>query len=326
VVGRLTGDPERAKAYRDAASPVKVTDLQDGGVLMSPRREIALSLLAGCAIPLPLTDLDGLAEAARYTLTTASRLTTQDAAFLCAALGAYHQTRGIRVGQAEGTLAGADGTKPITGAGAAFASAKGRGARVTVINSGTVPLWIRVAREGMTAGRIQNGYSEGALKLANDWIRQGSQPVRLEEGLIQGESYVGKITLVSGHARRNIVVSIPLPGGVEPVNPRLDPDALAAMGFGRPNENAEGAGRDENPEENEAGPTDNILEPSHTEIRDDRLILVFDEIPAGTRYCHYLVRAVTTGTFTQPGTTVEAMYAPDVRAGLPGVTVTVRTP
>ena len=326
VVGRLTGDAERAKAYRTAKSPVRVTDLQEGGALMSPRREIALSLLAGCAIALPQSELDGLAEAARYTLTRADRLTTQDAAFLCAALGAWHQIRGGHAGQAAGFLALADGTKSISGSTAATASARGPGARITVNNTGAVPLWVRVTREGMSAGGIQTGYSEGGLRMEHDWMLPGARPVPSDADLIQGESYVGRLTLSSRRVRRNIVVSIPLPAGVEPVNPRLDPDALEAMGFGRPGDNAEDTGRIRDGGENERPPDDDILVPSHTEIRDDRLILVFDEIPAGTRRCHYLMRAVTAGTFSQPGMVAEAMYAPDVRAGLPGLTVTVKTP
>lgn len=320
MVARLTADPGRAEAYRKAAAPLRIDEADDGGALMSPRRECALALLAGCAIPLPGEELDGLAVAARRALTTADRLTTQDAAFLCAALGAYHKARGISVGQATGTIVGPDGEKAIEASRAASASARGKGARITVTNVGSVSLWIRVAREGMTAGGVQDGYSEGDLDISVDWARAGRQPVQLSEGLVQGESYVGILTLSSKHPRRNVAVSIPLPAGLEAVNPRLDGSALAAMGFGQP------AGDLENGAEDSVQIQNDVLVPNHTEIRDDRLILVFNQIPDGKRSCFYLVRAVTSGTFTLPGIVAEAMYAPDARAGLPGCTVTVQTP
>jgi len=324
VVARLTGDAARAEVYRKAEAIVPVRKQEDGGALMSPRRETALALLAGCAIPLPLGELDGMAEAARYALTRAERLTTQESAFLCAALSAYHRVRGVHVGgKAAGVMTGPQGEELFEGTRTVTLSAKGKDARFLVRNTGATSLWIRCVREGMKKNQIQQQYEEGGLKISLNWFKPGRIPAPWEDGLVQGESYVGQIRIESGANRKNVAVSIPLPAGLEPVNPRLDPDALAAMGLGisvRPENN--------NPDAQENTPLTerNILTPSFNEIRDDRLILVFDELPKGKKWCYFLTRAVSTGRFVYPGVTAEGMYSPEARAGLPGGTVTIRLP
>jgi len=100
---------------------------------------------------------------------------------------------------------------------------------------------------------------------------------------------------VCDNLSKNVIVADLLPAGFEIENPRLDADVLAGQKL-------EGAAT-----------------PAYLEIRDDRLVVAFDALEAGTHHFYYLVRAVTPGSFQYPPVHAECMYDPAVRgASLPG--------
>jgi uncharacterized protein YfaS (alpha-2-macroglobulin family) len=88
---------------------------------------------------------------------------------------------------------------------------------------------------------------------------------------------------------KNIVVSLPLAGGLEIENPRLmDPDNSA----------------------------DNYYDYSYgarTEMRDDRLLLFVDHISDKFKW-EFTMRAITPGSFTLPPIAAEGMYSPGTRS------------
>ncbi len=51
---------------------------------------------------------------------------------------------------------------------------------------------------------------------------------------------------------------------------------------------------------------------NHIEMHDDRVLLFADSLTPGIHTHRYLVRALTYGTFTAPGTKIEEMYSPEV--------------
>lgn len=51
---------------------------------------------------------------------------------------------------------------------------------------------------------------------------------------------------------------------------------------------------------------------NHIEMHDDRVLLFADSLTPGIHTHRYLVRALTYGTFSAPGTKIEEMYAPEV--------------
>ena len=51
---------------------------------------------------------------------------------------------------------------------------------------------------------------------------------------------------------------------------------------------------------------------NHIEMLDDRVLLFADSLTAGVHTHRYLVRALTHGTFSTPGTKIQEMYAPEV--------------
>ena len=48
--------------------------------------------------------------------------------------------------------------------------------------------------------------------------------------------------------------------------------------------------------------------PSFLELRDDRLVLAFDELATGSHRYYYVVRAVTPGKYVYPPAQAECMY------------------
>ncbi|MBN2205851.1 MAG: hypothetical protein JW742_00465, partial [Candidatus Aminicenantes bacterium] len=95
-----------------------------------------------------------------------------------------------------------------------------------------------------------------------------------------------------------VVVDDPLPAGLEAVNSSFlteSEEELRRM--------SESAGED-------GGPYG--LGFNHVELRDDRVLLFADWLPAGVHRHRYLARALSFGTFRMPGSKAEEMYAPEV--------------
>lgn len=95
-----------------------------------------------------------------------------------------------------------------------------------------------------------------------------------------------------------IVVDDPLPAGLEAV----DSSFLTESEEER-RRMEEGGGDDDGP----FG-----LGFNHVELRDDRVLLFADWLPAGVHRHRYLARALSYGTFRMPGSKAEEMYAPEV--------------
>ncbi len=102
-----------------------------------------------------------------------------------------------------------------------------------------------------------------------------------------------------------VVVEDPLPAGFEAVNPRFLTEseeaqaALDRMGDrGGDGEDGEGA-FDVDPF-------------NHVEMRDDRVVLFADSLPAGVWTHRYLARATAYGSFRVPGPAASLMYEPEV--------------
>lgn len=96
-----------------------------------------------------------------------------------------------------------------------------------------------------------------------------------------------------------VVVDDPLPAGFEAVNPTFETES-----------------------QEKAGQLDAIAAAAgesrwwwrgfnHVEMRDDRVLLFADSLPAGVHRHRYLARALTPGVFALPGSKAEMMYAPE---------------
>ncbi|MBW2453068.1 MAG: Ig-like domain-containing protein [Deltaproteobacteria bacterium] len=101
------------------------------------------------------------------------------------------------------------------------------------------------------------------------------------------------VQVVTTAPRHFVVVDDPLPGGLVAIDPALRTGLLETGGGSR--------GYD------------------HRELRDDRVLFFVDHLPAGIRTFSYWARARTPGSYVQPPTVVQEMYAPEIR-GATGVT------
>ncbi len=113
----------------------------------------------------------------------------------------------------------------------------------------------------------------------------------------RGELVRVRVTIVAPAALHYVVVNDPLPAGLEAVDASLQtdaqvPDKYSVLDFAR-----KGWG---------------WWYFSHTELRDEKVVLSADYLPAGTYVFTYIARAGTAGTFNVIPTTAYELYFPDV--------------
>jgi uncharacterized protein YfaS (alpha-2-macroglobulin family) len=115
----------------------------------------------------------------------------------------------------------------------------------------------------------------------------------------EGERVYGKIILrpLAG-TLKNIVVALPMAGGLEIENPKL-----------MDNTDSE-ANENEYDDYEYYGP---VYQTSRTELRDDRLLLFVDYIGRQFEW-KFTMRAITPGSFTLPPIAAECMYSPGTRS------------
>ncbi len=121
----------------------------------------------------------------------------------------------------------------------------------------------------------------------------------------------------------SLVLADIVPGGFEIDNPNLVPDG---------DSNSAAAGTLIDPKTKKPIPAPKVFGnayslnssmESRTEMRDDRLLLFVNQLPARSGVFIYTLRAVSKGTFVLPPVSAEAMYEPEVRALTAPGTVTV---
>ena len=135
-----------------------------------------------------------------------------------------------------------------------------------------------------------------------------SQPpmIKLEPGadgaihLAPGDVVEELDEVVSPEDRNQVALRLPLPAGMEPLNP-----ALAT------------ATADATPS---AGPS---LAPSYASYGDDEVVAVWLSLPKGTYSLRTRMRATTQGSFTEPPASAEMLYQPGVSAATGGARVVV---
>ena len=142
------------------------------------------------------------------------------------------------------------------------------------------------------------------LKLEKSWLlpdgklidlaqlQANDEPIKVKKG----DKIIVKLKISAAKPLADLVLVDLNPGGFEIENPRL------VMGH---NEQEVNSGND------------------RLELRDDRLILIKEELGQDNFYYTYSLRATTTGQFILPGTTAEGMYATEQKAILPQGTVIV---
>ncbi len=176
------------------------------------------------------------------------------------------------------------------------------GATLSFTTTDGVPLFyegaLRYARREPPQKPLENGiHVTRSMRL----LRRGAEPVTT--AIFRVGDYVQVDVMLSSPVSRDLVVlDDPFPAGFEAVNQSF-------------------ANREREPFH--ADPSASHV--THRELRDDRVITFFDELPAGQVRTSYVLRVVSGGTYRVPPTRAECMYAPDV-FGRTAASVTVTRP
>lgn len=117
----------------------------------------------------------------------------------------------------------------------------------------------------------------------------------------EGDLVRVRLRLATSQNRHYVVLDDPLPAGLEAVDTSLETAARNTLSSMEGNRSADDSGR---------GVWYSPF--SHTEIRDDRVLLFADRLPPGVHTFEYVARATTAGTFKRPPAHAEEMYTPEV--------------
>jgi uncharacterized protein YfaS (alpha-2-macroglobulin family) len=125
----------------------------------------------------------------------------------------------------------------------------------------------------------------------------------------RGELVKVRLTIVVPESVHYIVVNDPLPAGMEAIDATLATDTQVPLKYTLQDYTDRGWG---------------WWYFSHIELRDEKVVLSADYLPAGTYVYSYLVRASTTGTFKVIPPTASEFYFPDVGGRGAGSVFTVK--
>ena len=298
-----TRDSDRVRLYLDTA-PSFTYDLRlSAGTLNSPMRNAAVKLLA-------LLEMGGREEEAARMADELSRHletdrygSTQERAFIIVALGRYLENLGENVQQASATLSWPDSQRMLSGGEIVRERRTGPGAGFRLSNTGKMPIYVNATASGIPKEPIATAVSQG-VTLKRRLLDRSGLAVR-DGRLRQGESYLVEWSIENARQLEHFVVADLLPAGLEVENPRLN--ANSRIGIQLPHAPSQ---------------------PSHMEVRDDRMVVVFEQLGRkfkAPHYYYYVVNAVTPGTFQQPGVVGECMYDPATRGASVAGQVVVTT-
>ncbi|MDR1472537.1 MAG: hypothetical protein LBS75_08425 [Synergistaceae bacterium] len=256
----------------------------------SQLRTKALQLLAWNAIdPTSASAAAAAAELIR-SLNGSLYYTTQETGFAVLSLSEFFSYNNEE-GKAELELMDADGS--------IIATAIGEESVNVTIGDGTGKLSVRNRGDGAgfaswsVAGvPLDKPATENiGVEASVEYTDSSGTPIHANARISRGEKLAGKIKLrPTAGILKNIVVSVPLAGGLE----------IESPGF---------TGTEPNVNQDEHNQYVN----ARAEIRDDRLLLFVDEVNREFAW-NFIARAVTSGTFTLPPIAADGMYSPGIRS------------
>ncbi|MBU1538094.1 hypothetical protein KKF84_22470, partial [Myxococcota bacterium] len=140
------------------------------------------------------------------------------------------------------------------------------------------------------------------VKRVYEPVRDKSTVVKVKPGhwRIKAGSYVRvRLTVVAPDRRYYVAVDDPMPAGFEGVDMTLKTTASSSLSAGTSSYTSFWSWYW-------------YRSPDFKDMRDDRYVLYWDRLPAGSYEHSYLVRATTIGTFNVPPLKAQEMYAPEV--------------
>jgi alpha-2-macroglobulin len=161
----------------------------------------------------------------------------------------------------------------------------------------TTALPTKARDEGLFVTKYVRGVAPTAVTEA-----LASIPKRSADAVNAGELVIVDLLFESAEPREHVVIDDPLPAGLEALDYDLDTTSKASR---------DAEAKADDPKATFLGTTFRTAK-SRREVRDDRVVTVFDTIVPGMYRVRYLARATAIGSFVMPPTRIEAMYQPEV--------------
>ena len=291
-----TNDQKRIKFYLSKTPTKQFDSPNNSDSFGSEIRNVAVELMALQQIGEKTEKIALLAEKLISFLEQNRYGNTQETAFIVTALSGYltGMAQGLSAASADIQFESMRESIKET----EIFSAKEDGVLIQgkVTNTGSTPMYISMTSHGIPQDATPEEVNEGIrvqrqLMLGN---------VKFERTHFnQGELYIVDIQIDCPKTLDYVVVSDLLPAGLEIENPRLDPNAIPS------------------------GSLKAAVLPSHLEIRDDRVVLAFNQLRRGNHHFYYLVRAVTKGRYQYPPIQAECMYDAKIHSSSLPKTITV---
>jgi len=273
----LSDNAPSAKSYKPSE--------REGVNLDSNLRTLAIFLTAWNEIDPASAPAAAAARELLTALRATPRVTTQEASFALSSLGRYFSfnkekgkakfTASPAILRAAGDAEVASGVIPA-GLNALKLTNGGDGRGFVSWSVDGVPLEAPTPEDVGVSVRLRLTDAEG-------------KELKPDKPVVKGAKIIGTLTITPlGAPVSNLVVSMPLAGGLEIENPRLI----------NPADDTEGSGRFIGVRE---------------EMRDDRLLLFHDNLRKPLLWS-FTMRAVTPGVFALPPVSAEGMYSPGIRS------------
>lgn len=156
----------------------------------------------------------------------------------------------------------------------------------------------------------REGKGRTYYRVGVEWTAQGDAPARsqglsisrtMPASVTLGQRTLVEIELSTDATQHHVAVEVPLPAGLEAVDTQLGAGVRARV-------------------------TPGVVSSgflSHQELRPDRIVLFFDQLPPGTTRHTVPLIATTPGRFEVPAAVAEAMYEPETRARTTRATMVV---
>ncbi len=318
ALAKNTQDRDRVNLYLKTAPSEPFNEFRGFDTLNSEIRNTAVELLALQQIGGHDDEVLAKAQALTSFLESHRHGNTQETSFVISALSTYLMATAGKADGAAATITTAQKQDTLAGPAIVRAEQDGKGAAITVANTGTVPLYISLDTRGVPAQGSAAEEHAGGIAVARAFRTSTGQPYA-EASFDQGGSYVVDVKIDCSSELRNVVLADLLPAGFEIENPRLDPDIMPGAAF----ENAVRTSKKAKPKQ-EGGDDTAGVTASYLDARDDRMVVAFDTLPSGTHHLYYVVRAVTPGAYQYPPVTAECMYDASVHARSDASAMTVK--
>ncbi len=290
AIMKTTQDRDRVARYltETPSKPYRVSEPDE--TLNSDIRNTAVELISLLEMEREPTEITQRVQKLVQFLQTNYHGNTQETAFVVTALGEYlsRQSQNLEEAKARIEYQHEDATSEriIQREDIYEEKHDGKGGTFVIENTGEVRLIANITTRGIPLVIEKEPVDEG-IKVRREFFNSKGETWNQLE-FIQGESYIVDLQVQCDQKLKNVIVADLLPAGFEVENPRLDPSAAPQDFF------------------------EDSRIPTHLEIRDDRVVLAFDEIEEGENHFYYIVRAITPGTYQYPRLQAECMYLPTI--------------